>query len=321
MPTQCFKYDGFMKWACVIVAMASLATACTKDNKQRECMDGTCTTPDFPFCDITGFASGEADTCVAVTCTPDKFGECRGEQEVRCNGAGTNFDVIQCERGCDPSADGCRLCNPGETACTNGKVATCDANGAVVSSTECILGCFEGQPRCHEVNPANGLGTYLDMVSSPPDVELVDASLDPSSGAIMDVNGPVSVPNFLVPAPQQGAPIRVFLVHNARIQRLSVGDPRPLAPGPAVAIVATGDIRVTGLLQVFSSAGSLMTAGCAGASGVYAKDCLDVVSGAGGGAHATHGARGGDVIGPNRLGGNPGIASGTTSLQPSRTAA
>jgi hypothetical protein len=155
------------------------------------------------------------------------------------------------------------------------------------------------------------------MVTSPPDIDLTDAVASTVTGEIMDVSGPVAVPNFVVPASPQGAPIRVFVVHNARIQKLVVGtSPNDYTPGPAIAIVATGDVMVTGLLQVLPSAGSLSTPGCAGASGLYAKDCLDVVSGAGGGAHATNGAKGGDVAG--HVGGGPGIASGTMSLQPLR---
>ncbi|HEY5921082.1 MAG TPA: hypothetical protein VIV11_05395, partial [Kofleriaceae bacterium] len=87
-----------MVWSRVFALV--LLVSCTKPNEAKQCMDGTCTTPDFPFCDETGFVSDEPGTCIAVTCTADAFGECRGDAEVRCNDEGTNYDVVQCERGC-----------------------------------------------------------------------------------------------------------------------------------------------------------------------------------------------------------------------------
>src|SRR5690606_15012469 len=120
--------------------------------------------------------------CVAVSCVAGSFAECRDDYEVRCNDAGTNYEVLGCELGCDEAADGCHLCKPNETACTNGKVATCDENGVVTSVTECPLGCFESEPRCRDIAPSNGLAAYFDMVATPPDIEIADGIINVDTG-------------------------------------------------------------------------------------------------------------------------------------------
>jgi len=179
-----FRYDGFMTWGRV-VALCLLA-ACTKSNPAKSCEDGTCSDPSFPICDVSGAIDGEAGACVSAACTPDMFVECRGDIEVRCNPDGTNYNIVACDRGCDARADGCRLCDPGETTCTNGKVATCDASGALTSSTLCPLGCFEDEPRCREINPSNGLAQYLDMVPNPPDLDFENATFYAATGRVHD---------------------------------------------------------------------------------------------------------------------------------------
>jgi hypothetical protein len=281
-----------------------------------------CTTPDFPFCDVTGFVSGEPGTCIAVTCTPGKFGECRGDQEVRCNATGDNYGVVQCERGCDPSADGCLLCNPGETACTNGKVATCDANGTVISATDCPLGCFEDQPRCRRIDPSNGLGQYIDMVASPPDLDLEYAGFDTKTGVVTDITtgGAIAVPNFAVPAPNGGVPIRVFVANSVRITKVVVSSRTTglEITGPAFALVARGDISISGLLEADPSAGGTTLPGCTGAPGRMRVNCNYSSSGSGGGAFATNAAKGGDVLNNSEPGGIGGIASGNEKLVPLR---
>jgi len=320
--------------ACVV---AVLLAGCTKPNEAKHCMDGTCTTPDFPFCDVSGFASGEAGTCVAVTCEAGAFGECRGAFEVRCNATGDNYDVVQCERGCDSTADGCRLCDPNETACTNGKLATCDASGAVISSRTCPLGCFEDQPRCRDVAPSNGLGSYLDMVTSPPDLDLsAGGFINTSTGQVLDAaKNPVTVPNFLVSAPTSGAAIRVFVARRVHLGNVVVGadsvNITNAGGGPALAIVADDEISVEGALTAWDpttspyenglySAGGVSFPGCTGGPGDYVQrtgPTQDLWAASGGGGHATPGGRGGGVqfmLG----GGTAGAASGSPTLEPLR---
>jgi hypothetical protein len=102
-----------------LVVAAAVLAGCTKPNP-RSCQDGTCTDPALPFCDVDGSFANEPQTCIAVDCTPGEFAACRGDLAITCNEVGTDFDLIQCERGCDDALGGCRLCDPNETACTNG---------------------------------------------------------------------------------------------------------------------------------------------------------------------------------------------------------
>lgn len=172
--------------------------ACTRPNP-RSCADGTCTDPEFPFCDVGGELEGTPQTCIAVACDPGAFAGCRGDQELRCNTEGSSFDAVRCDLGCDDLI-GCRLCEPNETACTNGTVATCDGAGTVTSSEPCPLGCFEDEPRCREIDPSNSLAAFLDSVSEPPDVDLDQVRVNPDLGVITRTsnNEVIVVPSFLV---------------------------------------------------------------------------------------------------------------------------
>lgn len=292
------------------------AFGCTKTNPAKHCDDGSCIDPSFPFCDVSGAISGEPGSCIATTCSADQFVECRGDVELRCNADGTNYNLTPCDRGCDAAAGGCRLCEPGETACTNGQVATCDGTGAVVSSSPCPLGCFENEPRCREIDPSNGLAKYLDMVADPPDLNLLDATLTVSTGELTDGGVAfIDVPSFMVSANGAAPAVRVFVANTVNIQLLRIRANEQETVGPAVALLARGDIAVTGLVEVRPGVGRVS---CGGGNGKYQTNCNHVASGGGGGGHATNGAKGGDVTNTAVAGGTAGIASGSPELVPLR---
>ncbi|MBS1121430.1 MAG: hypothetical protein H6Q90_3658, partial [Deltaproteobacteria bacterium] len=94
-----------------------MAAGCTRPNP-LSCADGLCSDPGFPFCDEDGSFGDTIQTCIAVDCTPMEFATCRGDLAITCNAAGDDFDLVQCQRGCDAAGGGCRLCDPNETACT-----------------------------------------------------------------------------------------------------------------------------------------------------------------------------------------------------------
>lgn len=190
----------FMTYLRVPAALAALLlAACTKSNP-NSCTDGSCTDPALPFCDTDGALEGEAQTCVAVDCTPGDFKGCRADTAIVCNDAGGDYDLVQCEKGCDEGLGGCRLCEPNQTACTNGKVAICDGAGKIVSTETCALGCFEDKPRCREIDPSNNLAAFLDMVDSPPDLDLsLGGTIRTESGEIQASGQVVLQPTFLVP--------------------------------------------------------------------------------------------------------------------------
>lgn len=143
-------------------------TGCTKQNPAAVCHDGTCIDPSHPYCDFDGSVGGQPGTCIAVTCTPGALDECTdGNTALVCTAGGNNYSSVQCANGCDPTI-GCLECAPNQTVCSNGTVYTCDASGNATMQS-CPLGCFEDQPRCRDIDPSNGLATYLDMVPDPPD--------------------------------------------------------------------------------------------------------------------------------------------------------
>lgn len=111
--------------------IALVAIACTERNPEY-CGDGTCIDPAKPFCDIDGSYAGTPGTCIAVSCTPGEFSKCRDDLAITCNGAGTNYDLLHCEMGCDHDASGCR-------ACTSN--AQCSATDVCDMSTSHCRGC------------------------------------------------------------------------------------------------------------------------------------------------------------------------------------
>ena len=305
-----------------LLAAALVATllGCTKSNP-RSCVDGSCTDPSCPFCDVDGALEGTEKVCIAVECTPGEFRACRDDSAITCNEVGGDYDLVRCEKGCDESSGGCRLCEPNQTACTNGRVATCDASGSVTASETCALGCFEDQPRCREIVPANNLGAYLDMVASPPALDLMNATFDTSTGAVMAGTQSVDVPSFFVNASGNGVPIRVFIVKSLKLQSASMvaSGGQADVPEPAFALISRGDIDISGEIVVANRVGAAV-AGCAAAGSGSAVDHGNgrvSTAGGGGGGNATAGGRGGGVF--NTLqGGIAGAPSGNPTLVPLR---
>ena len=260
--------------------------------------------------------------CLGVTCMPGNFAACRGDVALTCNQMGNNYDELQCQKGCTPEAKGCKLCDAGQTVCANGEVQTCDANGAVSSSTQCALGCFQNEPRCREVDPSNGFAQYADMVASPPDVTLGTGSFSLMDGSIIDQQTDmfVSIPNFLAPAPSGGVPVRVYVVNSLHVQDAIING---TGVDMAVAIISAGDIVIDGTVTVLPGSGSYSAAGCNGSDGTFTdRDNQLTCAAGGGGANATDGAPGGNVLngtsGNLETGGAQGVAAGTANLTPLR---
>lgn len=307
-----------MQWWAAVVLGIAVAGGCKEPNP-RSCTDGTCTDPALPFCDADGVLGGEPNECIAVSCTPMEFATCRGDLAVTCNAAGTSYDLVACELGCDAASGGCRACEPNETACVNGIVSTCDANGAVVASEPCALGCFEDEPRCRKIDPSNNLADYLDLVANPPDLDLQSVRFDTGAGMVTDVTGAaIDVPSF-VAANGDGPSIRVFVVSSLRLNNAtatSSTDPDAMT-GPAFAVVARKQIVIDGRLSVRGRAGGVKNAECRGGIGTYFEtDSMWRAVASGGGGHATPGARGGDV--GSLPGGAAGQSYGNDALVPLR---
>src|SRR5215208_2262002 len=99
---------------CIWCLVWILAIGCSTRPNPLYCGDGLCSDPAYPFCDVDGIFGDTRLTCVAVSCTPGELAACRGDQAILCNSAGNNYDLVQCERGCEESAGGCRGCEADE---------------------------------------------------------------------------------------------------------------------------------------------------------------------------------------------------------------
>jgi hypothetical protein len=295
------EHQPMLGWACsstwffILAAAATMAAGCQEPNP-RSCIDGTCTDPSLPFCDVDGALAGEPETCIAVACTPGEFAACRGDQAITCNSEGTSYDLVQCPKGCD-AIGGCRVCDPNQTVCANGKVQTCDSSGAVTDSETCPLGCFANEPRCTKLVPSNGLSQYLDLAAQAPDLDLESIRIDTTTGEVLDVvaNAPVLVPNYNVTVP--GAPsIKIFIAHSAHLRRVSVVASE--GGGSAFAFMTKDELRVSGPVKVAGNVG-VPTMGCNAGMGHYRIDdgtSLPLDStGAGGGGNVTSGGAGGGL--------------------------
>lgn len=115
-------------WEMIRVAwlLAVATVACTRPNP-LDCSDGLCSDAEHPFCDVDGSFGGTANTCVAVTCTPNEPAACRGDVSVVCNDAGNNYDLVECERGCDATY-GCRQCTRNDECANPSPI--CDAESS-----------------------------------------------------------------------------------------------------------------------------------------------------------------------------------------------
>lgn len=266
----------------VVGLLFGLSVGCTKPNP-RACQNGMCSDPAYPFCDTQGTLGGEINECIAVSCTPSEFAECRDNVAVTCNETGDDYLLDECVRGCSIDYAGCL------------------------------------------VEPSNGLGAYLDMVDDPPDLTLISGEIDTYTGVI---TGADPVPNFLLPAPEGGVAVRVFVAANVRIV-----DAKVVASSfevrPALAIVATDELRIEGRLTLApdpahfrrGAPGGINTGSCVGGVIAYGMtsggSSADLYTGAGGGGHATPGANGGGIL-PDAAGGLGGASSGTEQLIPLR---
>jgi hypothetical protein len=265
-------------------------SACTKANPAATCTQSTCTDPAYPYCDVDGSIDGTPGACIAVTCTAGAFGSCDGTSTaLMCNNSGTGYDQVQCANGCSAAANGCQLCAPNQTVCANGEVATCGSDGEQTSMETCPLGCFEDQPRCRDIDPSNRLGTYLDMVQSPADLDLGSGTwqVDTSTGVVSRLGVPVSVPNFLDMTSSGGPPIRVFVVNNLVLGSVNIyADAKQ---SYAAAFLASGTITINGPFTIQAGAGSSSDPSCLGGQGyaTVAQEngaCIMIPGGGGGGA-------------------------------------
>jgi hypothetical protein len=77
-----------------------VAVGCTRTNPAAFCADGTCSDPNFAYCDVDGAVSGEPGMCIAVTCTPGEVKQCHDGAAMTCNAGGNGYEDVACDLGC-----------------------------------------------------------------------------------------------------------------------------------------------------------------------------------------------------------------------------
>lgn len=107
------QYTRLVSKRWLVVVWALVLGGCTEANPGATCADGTCSDPDFPYCDVDGSVSGAPGSCVAVSCTPGEIKECRGEKAFTCSADGRGYEVSACDLGCaDAPSPHCKYLQP-----------------------------------------------------------------------------------------------------------------------------------------------------------------------------------------------------------------
>jgi hypothetical protein len=316
-----------------VVLLGVLAAACTKANPAAQCTDGVCTDPSVPYCDVDGSVTGEPNTCVAISCTAGEFKACSGSNaSTVCNATGNGYDTQPCVDGCDPGS-GCVsvTCTGGEALrCDGDQLVTCNTEGTGAVAETCALGCNADMLRCNNVDPSNGLATYLDQAAQQGDVTLPDGTtISTDNGTVTGPDGAIAVANTIIAQPG-GPMLRVLMAKS-----FSVGDVRVTGTA-ALAIVATSDITINGVLDMSAdgAAGGPGASTCSGGgaggyftSGAFVRapaghsagypTFLWTIGGGGGGGFGSIGGTGG-TAGGALPGGGAGVINGVATLMPLR---
>jgi hypothetical protein len=189
-----------------------------------------------------------------------------------------------------------------------GDYVACSAAGTPDVVMHCPLGCAPDEEKCLDIDPHNGLAMYLDMVPSPPDITLTGpVIINTVSGVVLDHGLGTVLPTFVQQGPD-GSSMRVFVVHDFTLEgALTIPTAVPTDPRhePALAIVATGSIRIHGPIDAAARGvtpgpgghvpGVADSPPCRGAD-VFASPPAASQGGSGGGG-ATPGGTGGAVNG------------------------
>ena len=213
-------------WRLILVGLVVTAS-CTIPNP-RSCADGVCSDPAFAFCDVDGALEGSPLTCIAVTCSPQEFIACRGDQVIQCNGTGNDFDLIQCELGCNESSAGCTSC-ASDDQCSN-PAPVCDVGAGACRACRADAECAS------QVCDVDA-GTCLAEAS------IVYASGNGSAGVpSCSLNQPCSLARAVADATGSAIPLTLRMLPGVYATALDVRAPTT----PTQRIVATGAIIASG---------------------------------------------------------------------------
>ncbi|MGE5182598.1 MAG: hypothetical protein ACM31C_11070 [Acidobacteriota bacterium] len=287
-------YDREMVRCRVAVLVLILSvTGCTKKNPLLVCPGGTCSDPQFPFCDADGAISGEPGTCIAVSCAPNTFVACDGDNVITCDQVGTNYDTQHCVSGCNDQLGACNACQPNMSACgADGTLHVCDAQG-IDTPVRCAAGCIDAPaPHCAYVSPhyLPGAcdGTAQGSLNIASD-QTLDTSMDATcnGGIVQQIGAPdICVVRYATLSVSPTAVLRVI----ASTMGTNVKN-RPIA------FIVDGDLVIDGELDA-AARGPRSSSQSSGPGGGYVSEFNGDLStgGAGGAGFATTGGSGGNTV-------------------------
>jgi hypothetical protein len=272
----------------VVALLGLAAVACTKANPAATCDNGTCTDPNFPFCDQDGVVDGTPGACIAVTCTPGQFGQCDGSAALICNAAGNGFDESACPTGCSDDTMGCTSCVADTTTCSGPVLTTCGSDGHTASTTACGIGCSEdGGAHCETLEPqylpdvCNTTATTTALTFANDEMDDTDKPATCTGGTVSPAGGPsicvIHAPTITV---ENGVTLTFF--SSANMQSVDSSG------GHAIALVADGALTIDGVVDASAVDGTNGPGGGTIISGTYT---LSTNGGGGAGFH-TAGAAG-----------------------------
>jgi len=211
----------------------------------------------------------------------------------------------------DAGIDAVVTCTASTTTCSSSTLVVCDADG-IGTVTTCGFGCAISGDRCNDLDPSNGLRTYLDQsANASPLVLSGNAIIDTSAGTITDGDGTVlTVATASVPA----TPVEILVVTVKSFEAANV----KVRGTRALAIMSDGDVTIGGVMSVSAESyvpgpGSINTLDCTAMSG-FANTSGG--GGSGGGGYGSAGGQGGD--GGTLSGGAGGAPNGNQELVPLR---
>lgn len=201
-------------------------------------------------------------------------------------------------------------------------LAVCGADGHVMRTETCSLGCNTAGNACLKLDPSNGLASALDGAAAGPAV-LFDAStttttINTDTGAVMHNGAAMTIPSVVVIQP--GLPnLRAF-----QVKSLVVQNPIAVSGAAALAFVSDGDVTISSTITLagrsFTPGPGAVSDDAAACAGRDITIVNQLAPGPGGGGFGTAGATGGAAGGAagNAAGGTPGTAAGADTLVPLR---
>lgn len=295
-----FEEVAELKGVFLVTGLLLATSACTTRNP-RNCDDGICTDPAFPYCDADGSVAGTPHVCIEASCEAGVIVGCQGNGLLRCNSDGTDYEVVACSNGCDNANGRCNDCVPNTATCSGSSLLSCGPSGTVEATESCALSCAPSpSPHCVHIEPR-----YLADVCNAP---AANADFTVTSSGTLDT-GLDSNCNGGVVAPP-GAPGLCVLRYN----RIAIPSGRMLkvTGTRAIAFVADTEVTIGGLLDVSADQSQNGPGGGATLSGAS----VNLTTGGGGAGFHTIGGNGGN---PTSDGG--GGAGGAATANPALLAA